>query len=129
MFQMLLCIPFYMMRYFDGQHSEVFTTFENLETARTLTSIRRSSITTALESVNRLEWVSPFLCLFTCKFFSRSLVPCFSYQVGNSLFLEVSQKISIQFPSSPFLRMFFSSEAQIFLYWSRELVPLSKFRS
>ncbi|EJD75770.1 hypothetical protein LOAG_17155 [Loa loa] len=69
--KMSLCIPFYMMRYFDGRHSEAFSTFENIETTRipdvSLTSMRRSFITAAaLESVNRLEWIAPYFCLFTC---------------------------------------------------------------
>uniref|UniRef100_A0A158Q6P6 Piezo-type mechanosensitive ion channel component n=1 Tax=Elaeophora elaphi TaxID=1147741 RepID=A0A158Q6P6_9BILA len=53
--KMLLCIPFYMMRYFDGKPSETFSTFENIETRISnvsLTSVQRSSIAAAsLESI------------------------------------------------------------------------------
>ncbi|VIO95277.1 Uncharacterized protein BM_BM11405 [Brugia malayi] len=69
--KMLLSIPFYMMRYFDGRYLEAFSTFENLETETIpnapATSMRWPSVTAAsLESVNHLEWVVPYICLFTC---------------------------------------------------------------
>uniref|UniRef100_A0AAF5Q0T2 Piezo non-specific cation channel R-Ras-binding domain-containing protein n=2 Tax=Wuchereria bancrofti TaxID=6293 RepID=A0AAF5Q0T2_WUCBA len=69
--KMSLSVPFYMMRYSDGRYLEALSTFDDIETERIpnapATSMRWPFVTaTSLESVNRLEWIVPYICLFTC---------------------------------------------------------------
>uniref|UniRef100_A0A915PQ08 Piezo non-specific cation channel R-Ras-binding domain-containing protein n=1 Tax=Setaria digitata TaxID=48799 RepID=A0A915PQ08_9BILA len=63
-----LCLPFYMMRYFDGKQLETFDTFKNIDTTKipdvSLTSVRRISIRrVSLESI-----------LYICLYYMYTLI-------------------------------------------------------
>ncbi|VDN45438.1 unnamed protein product [Gongylonema pulchrum] len=57
------------MRYVDGgAHHRYHLDVDRLDSApSTARPVRRASIASvSLEDANRLEWVTPFICLFTC---------------------------------------------------------------
>ncbi|VDM91455.1 unnamed protein product, partial [Onchocerca ochengi] len=63
--KVLLCIPFYMIRYFDGRHSKTFSTFENIATPR-IADVSMTSMfitTTSLESFLRIPGIL-YVCLY-----------------------------------------------------------------
>ncbi|VDO29293.1 unnamed protein product [Onchocerca flexuosa] len=63
--KVLLCIPFYMIRYFDGRHSKTFSTFESITTVR-ITDVSMTSVsttTTSLESFLRIPGIL-YVCLY-----------------------------------------------------------------
>lgn len=60
--QMVLTVPFYAMRYIDGKQ---LNPSENIQQ-------RRQSITSlSIENAYRREWITPFICLFSCEFKHR----------------------------------------------------------
>ncbi|MCP9264115.1 hypothetical protein DINM_022116 [Dirofilaria immitis] len=111
--KILLCIPFYMIRYFDGRRSETPSTFENIKTSRITDAslISMSITTTSLENISRLQWVIPYICLFTyilyiCLYYMYILIHGDWLALSNNEWLSPAVRALISSLSLPFCFMF-----------------------